>query len=158
MSTFPPPQMQDQALSSCELRHVGPWSLSVLWQSRDTAFTSQTALSSKHDSFYTRTMFVGPSNLLMPLSPESLLSSGSGSNVLQPLGIGKAALVPHAGTEGLPLPAGVWHSGRIARPQCNLIEQGRHLDLEAQGLLEEREPKTPSSQPQCMEIVRRPFT
>ena len=122
------------------------------------AFTSQTALSSKHDSFYTRTVFAGHSNLLMPLSPESLLSSGFGSNVLQPLGLGKAVLVPHAGTVGLLLPAGVWSSGRSSRPQCNLIEQGRHLELEAQRLLGEREPKTLSSQPRCTEIARRHFT
>lgn len=41
-------------------------------------------------------------NPLVSLSPESLLSSESGSNVLQPLGLGKAALVPHAGTRGAP--------------------------------------------------------
>lgn len=44
-------------------------------------------------------------NPLVSLSPESLLSSESGSNVLQLLGLGKAALVPHAGTAELLLPA-----------------------------------------------------
>lgn len=105
-------------------------------------FTSAAALSSKHDLSYTRTVFARHSNLLMSLSPESLLSSGSGSNALQPLGLGKAALVLHAGTVGLLLPAEVWSSGRPARPQCNLI---KHLELEAQRLLGVGEPKTLSS-------------
>lgn len=104
-----------------------------------------TALSSKHDSSCTRTVFARHSNPLTSLSPESLQSSGSGSNVLQPLGLGKAALVPRAGTVGLLLPAVVWSPGKPARPQCNLTKQVRHVELEAQRLLGEGEPKALSS-------------
>lgn len=51
-------------------------------ESWEMTFTSEALLSNKHDSSYICTVFARHSNPLVSLSPESLLSSGSGSNVL----------------------------------------------------------------------------
>lgn len=65
-----------------------------------------------------------PADAHGPCLPGFHLFSGSGSTVLCLLTLGTTVPDPHAGIEGLQLPASMWALGRVARSPCNLRKSG----------------------------------